>query len=342
MPPSEPDDDLWFLPGPPEDMAPTDPPWPLVKRGQQFDISEWRRAETRLGRRLADAAAAVARLDERLWCSPNGLCERLALMEVADQLWAQGTWIAPEKLALYRNLRLSTVQNARVLSLADWAIRRMLSSQTAEQGLSRFLGRHEAELDGLVEVGKRPFGQGFERLEKQWLSAQKEAQELHSLTKAAVGFYSWRVLGLSEPGTVLEPMTAVSSIACKHKAKALSFLPVALGDKYLFAQSGSAEKLLTDWYYAISNSCKRALLHIERLTAWHRKAVLEIGDLSGRTPPILLDAILVVPLISVEIAVKSYGISKVSAQRNLGLLQDRGLIREVTGQDRYRFWTAEL
>jgi Fe2+ or Zn2+ uptake regulation protein len=32
----------------------------------------------------------------------------------------------------------------------------------------------------------------------------------------------------------------------------------------------------------------------------------------------------------------------VSARRNLNLLQARGLIREVTGQDRYRFWAIRV
>lgn len=342
MPPTDTDDDLWFLPGPPENMAPTDLPWPIEARGQQFDVGAWQNAENNLGQLLATAAAGIARLDERLRCSPDGLCERLALMEVADQLWAQGDWIPPEKLALYRSLRLSTVQNARILSLADWAVRRMLSTQGVKQGLANFLGRYEAETDGLSEVGKRPFGKGFERLEVQWFSAQQEAQGLHALTRSAIGFYAWRMLGMSEPGAVLEPMAVVSAVEAATEVRGLTFLPVALGDKYLFGQTGQVDRLLADWFKAISNACKRALLHLDRLAAWHSNAVLGTCDLSGRTPPILLRAILVLPLISVEMAVKNLDVSKVSAQRNLGLLQERGLIREVTGQERYRFWTAEL
>lgn len=339
---SDSDDDLWFLPGPPEDMAPTDPPWPVELRGPQFDVTEWGRAETVLGQQLAVAAASIARLDERLHWGPKGLCERLALMEVADQLWAQGDWVAPEKLALYRSLRLSTVQNARVLSQADWALRRLMSFRGPENGLARFLGRHEAERDGLAEVGKRPFGKDFERLEKHWNALQDESVHLHFLTRAAVGFFSWRLLGLSEPGAVLEPMAAVSSTTKEAGFLELSFLPVALGDKYLFGQNGKAEKLLRLWFVAIDNACKRALLHLDRLTDWSNRAGLKTNDLSGRTPPILLEALLQYPLVSVEMVVNSTSVSKVSAQRNLALLQGRGLVREVTGQARYRFWTAAV
>lgn len=36
------------------------------------------------------------------------------------------------------------------------------------------------------------------------------------------------------------------------------------------------------------------------------------------------------------------GASTASVQRNLTLMQGRGLLREVTGQGRYRVWTAIL
>ena len=34
----------------------------------------------------------------------------------------------------------------------------------------------------------------------------------------------------------------------------------------------------------------------------------------------------------------SYGASRAAIQRNLALMEEQGLIREVTGQDRFRVW----
>ena len=51
-----------------------------------IDLRAWRDAELGLGRELATASAAVARLDERVSVHPNcdALIARLALREVCD------------------------------------------------------------------------------------------------------------------------------------------------------------------------------------------------------------------------------------------------------------------
>ena len=347
-PPTPPDDDeadLWFLPGPLEDRAPTDPPWPMDRLVAGFDPADWLRAESRSGRALADAAAGIARLDERLRTAPGGYAERLALMEISDQLWAQGDWVAVEKLALYRQLRLSTVESARALSEADWAMRRILAGKRAIQGLdgglAEFLGRREREQDDQLDFGQRPVGAAFERLAADWLSCQKSVLDAHPLTQAAVGFFSWRALGLSEPGAVLEPMAAATAYATAGLSGS-RLLPVALGDKYVFAKSGPAKALLTDWYKAVENGCLRGLLALEQLEHWRQRATDETSDLSGKTPPLLIQSLLESPLVSAEMVAGRSGVSNVSALRNLSLFRARGLVREVTGQARYRFWAATV
>jgi DNA-binding IclR family transcriptional regulator len=47
-------------------------------------------------------------------------------------------------------------------------------------------------------------------------------------------------------------------------------------------------------------------------------------------------------MVSAALAETATGASRAAVQRNLALLQQRGLIREVTGQGRYRLWTARL
>ncbi len=339
---SDPDKDLWFLPAPPEDSAPTDPPWPMAEAKPVFDVGHWLKAESGLGRELARAAATIARLDERLRGPNSGLVERLALQEVAEQLWAQGNWIDPEKLALYRFLRLSTVQDAQYLSQADWAIRRMLSSQPFTTGLAHFLGRHETPLDGLEDIGKRPVGSEFGKIETRWFDLQHQAAAAHPLTRAAIGFFSWRALGVSDPGGVLEPMAAISGIGTAGHRGKLTFLPVGLGDKYIFAQGNSEHQRLQNWFDAVENGALRCLLHLDRLEEWQAQATRATRDLSGKTPPALIKAVLQAPLVSTDQITRMIGVSKVSAHRNLTLFTERGLLREVTGKSRYRFWTAKI
>jgi len=64
------EEDLWFLPGDPEDRAPTDLPLPSSKRRLRIERDEWIAAEGELGRNLADAASSLGRLDERFRHTP--------------------------------------------------------------------------------------------------------------------------------------------------------------------------------------------------------------------------------------------------------------------------------
>lgn len=341
MPPSD-ADDLWFVPAAPDSGAPTDPPWPFDQRAEPFAPDPWLKAESKLARPLAGAAATVARLDEYLRDRPAGLQERLALIEVSEQLWAQGNWVDGEKLALYRFLRLSTVKDAQYLSQADWAMRRMLSRHGPQGGLAAFLGRHSTDTDGLQDIGTRPVGPAFAELEHLWRGFLDAGTDAHPLTRAAIGFFSWRALGLSETGAVLEPMAAISGIGTEGQRGPLGFLPVAMGDKYLFARSGTPLEHLRSWFTAIHNGALRCLLHLERLDKWRTQAEQNTRDQSGRTPPVLIRCLLNAPLVSTDIIAKAAQVSKVAAHRNLALFAERGLIREVTGKERYRFWAARL
>ncbi len=344
-PPTDPEtaeDELWFLPGPPEDIAPTDPPWPIARPSVEFKPPDWIGAEAELGRSLADATAAFARLDERLRTGPIGLSERLALMEIADQLWAQGDWIPVEKLALYRQLRLSTLDDAKSLSEADWAVRRVQARQDTVANLVDFLARREVDDDGLEKFNRRPVGVEFAHLELKWRKMLEAASETHPLTQAAVGYFGWRSLGMSEPGAVLEPLTAVAAMGTGWARGGLRFLPVALGDRYFLGQSGKPKALLQAWLKAIENGCLRGQMQLDRLIGWQRNALYAVGDLSGKTPPVLVEVLLQLPVVSTEIVADRAKVSKVSALRNLTIFESRGLVREVTGQTRYRFWSAKL
>lgn len=63
-----------------------------------------------------------------------------------------------------------------------------------------------------------------------------------------------------------------------------------------------------------------------------------MAPLSGRTPPVLRDLSTSWPLVSVQMAERLTGAHRATVQRNIDWMQQRGLIREVTGQGRYRMW----
>jgi Fic family protein len=85
-----------------------------------------------------------------------------------------------------------------------------------------------------------------------------------------------------------------------------------------------------------------ALLHLDRISAWETRAREVTADLSGRTPPLLVDALTAWPMVSAPLAEELTQASRAAAQRNIDRFTRRGLIREVTGQGRYRVWTAAL
>ena len=64
--------------------------------------------------------------------------------------------------------------------------------------------------------------------------------------------------------------------------------------------------------------------------------------LSGKTPPSLRAALTGWPLVSAPMAEALTGASRAAVQRNLAWMEARGLVREVTGQGRYRMWRAAV
>lgn len=329
---------LWFLPPEPEDHASTDMPWPMANRASIFDPKAWAKAEGRAGRELAAASAVCARLDERLRLAPTGLLERLAMGEVEALLWAQGDRISAERIALYLRLREATMQDGQMLSAASWAVRRMLG-QGMPEDLSTFLGRKTVPEDSLLDMASRPVGIEFEGLQNTWLTVLSDLDDVHPLTRAAAGFHAWRTFGLSDPGAVLEGAVAASKIGAAGN-KALQFVPVALADRYALAQSGTPLERLLGWLKAVENAGLRSLMLLAQLENWRGRALDITAKFSGKTPPALIEVFIKSTVVSVAIAVEMTGVSKAAAQRNLTRFEDLGLIREVTGQGRYRFWTV--
>jgi len=308
-------------------------PLPKADRRPVFDPKDWLQAEAQQGRGLARAAAAFARLDAGM---SEGFAKRLALAEVSALLWAQGDWLPVEKITLYGLLRESSLKDARGLSLADWAQRRLLGAGMPED-LAAFLGRRRAEFDGLEDLGRHPVGIEFDGLEGDWHAAHHGLEDAHPITQAAGLFTAWRAFGLSEPGAAVEAGVAVMKIGAAE-GRVLRFLPVASGGP--IGQGGAVADRLVRWYSAVENACLQAEMQHRQLNTWAKRAERAAAGLSGKTPALLIKALQVVPALSASMVAQACSCDKATARRNLSRFAKLGLIREITGQGRYMVWVV--
>jgi len=334
------EEDLWFLPGQPEDVAPTDPPWPVAPREGSLHPEDWKKAERSQYQSLIKAVTALTRFHERLVGFPVELRERFALKSVDAALRAEGVWLGVERIALYQALRVAGENEAQDLARASWAVRRLLSPQSDVADLRGFLGRVSVEDASVPGAEDRIVGEDLDQASAGLGEAMADIEAAHALTRSAYLFAWWRREGITPWDETLEP-TIAAMIAGAGQG---GFVLLSAGqrlDRYgLSGNEASVEKRLQAFYDAVEEGALEALLEIDRLRTWRERAGEATAELSGRTPPRLIDVLLRYPLVSAELVAAEVGISGVSARRNLNLFVERGLVREVTGQERFRFWAV--
>lgn len=82
--------------------------------------------------------------------------------------------------------------------------------------------------------------------------------------------------------------------------------------------------------------------HLDDIEAWAERAEAVMTPLSGRTPPALRAVLTEWPLPAAPMAEPQTGASWAAVQRNFTWMETRGLIREVTGQGRFRMWRTAV
>lgn len=329
-------DELWFLPGEGSDTGPAALPIPRAERRALFDAAEWRAAQGALAAELAQAALRFGRLDERLAGMGQGARVRLAIREVTDLGWWTGDRVAADRLALWLALRAGMAgEDAPALARAGWAVRRLSAGPTPGQGgwrpgVAAFLGRKESvETEEIAE-------------------AMEAMQGLHPIVEAAVLFHAWRVVAETRSGPVAGLEAAI--LAARHGASTgrggsgkpgALFLPLAMAGVPGLTVSGSAERRLAAWLTGAEQATLSALAQLDRLRDWEARAQSATADLSGRTPRALIATLAAWPAVSAPMAEAETGASRAAVQRNLDLFAARGLVREITGQGRYRVWVEQ-
>ena len=325
------EDDLWFLPGPMEEEPHYLPPGPRAELRETAVLDDWRKAEAGNAARLARVAGRIGALDDRLRRGPKGWRHRLALMEAADLSWFVGDRIGPDRLALWKSMRLSGVQDdTAALARVGWAVRRLTGGPGPEVDLSAFLDRRDPENLG---VEAEPFADRAGG----WLDLMAQAADLHPITRACMGFHLWSLAGLGQHGDRMEAAVTAARIVASEGKGAL-FAPLAMGGAGGLRSGGPPADRLSRWLDGMETACLTAMRHLDDIEAWSARAEAEMSPLSGRTPPALCAVLTEWPLVSAPMAEALIGASRAAVQRNLAWMEARGLIHEMTGQGRYRMW----
>ncbi|AYF03856.1 hypothetical protein PY32053_04338 (plasmid) [Paracoccus yeei] len=105
-------------------------------------------------------------------------------------------------------------------------------------------------------------------------------------------------------------------------------------------EGGTPEQRLSAWIAGTRDAVLSALMALAELRAWRARAEAGTADLSGRTPRLLVDALARHVMVALPQLVAETGASRPALARALAILEARGLVREVTGQGRYRVWAA--
>ncbi|OWJ82392.1 hypothetical protein CDV51_17820 [Haematobacter massiliensis] len=321
----------WFLPGPIEEEPDDLPPWPRAERRETAVLDDWRKAEAGHAARLARAAGRLGALDDRLRRGPEGWRHRLALIEAADLSWFSGDRIGSDRLALWISMRLSGVQDdTAALARVGWAVRRLTGGPGPEADLSAFLDRRDAE-------NIPAEAESFADRAGGWLGLMADAAELHPITRACLGFHLWSLAGLGQYGDRMEAAVTAARIAASD-GKGAIFAPLAMAGAEGLRSGGLPADRLARWLHGMETACLTAMRHLDDIEAWAARAEAEIARLSGKTPPSLRAVLTEWPLVSAPMAETLTGASRAAVQRNLAWMEARTLIREVTGQGRYRMW----
>jgi HTH DNA binding domain len=105
---------------------------------------------------------------------------------------------------------------------------------------------------------------------------------------------------------------------------------------------GDPATRLGRWLEGMNDAILAAQRHLDQIEVWAAKAEKSMASLSGRTPALLRVVLTDWPLVSAPMAEELTGASRAAVQRNLTWMEGQGLLREVTGQGRFRMWRAAV
>lgn len=327
----------WFLP-PEEEGDEAAGLWtPLARAGKAslLDAAGWRAAEAALAADLAELAFDAGRLAERLAMAGPGAVQRLALEEAASLSWWTGDRVTGDRLALWLSYRIGAAEEGgEGLIRTAWAARRLMAP--AGQGAMKGRG-----LAALLEATLGEEGRADPGLIEDVSVEMAALEGASAVTRGSALMQLWRSLD-ERPDHLRGLEAAVIGMQLAAGQGALRFLPLSLTGFTALTVSGGPEARLSGWISGAHRAVLAALMRLERLAAWQARALVETVDLSGRTAARLIAALAAQPMLAAPQAEADTGASRAAVQRNLDVLMSRGLLREVTGQGRFRVWAARI
>jgi hypothetical protein len=319
----------WFLPAPGDDAEP-DPTGTKAGPASLVDVDGWRGAEAERAADLAELSFDFGRLAERVRMTGPGAVQRLALDEAAALSWWTGDRIGADRLALWTSYRIGAAEeDGGGLIRTAWAARRLAAPPGQGRGLAATLAAALGE-EGRIDPGLLA-------------DAARELKPLagcSAITQGAALFHLWR--SLDERPEHLRDVEAAVLAARVAGLEGMAFLPLAQTGFGALTAGGPVERRLAPWIIGAHRAVLAALMTLDRLAAWRARAGAATADLSGRTPQALIAAFAAHPMLAAPQAETEAKASRAAVQRNLDILQDRGLLREVTGQGRFRVWAAKV
>lgn len=329
------EDDLWFLSGPMEDEPDYLALGPRAEPSEASVVADWAWAEAGCAVRLARAAGRLGALDDRLRRGPSGWRHRLALIEAADLSWLVGDRVSHDRVALWIALRLTgTQEDTGALARVGWGVRRLTGGPGPEAGLADFLDRRDPK--NIADDAER-----FTDRADGWLALMGAARHLHPITRACLGFHLWSLAGLGQRVDRMEAAVTAGRIAAADGNGAI-FAPMAMAGAGGLRAGGPPAERLARWLDGMDNACLAAMRHLDEIEMWSTRAETVMAALSGRTAPALRAMLAEWPLVSAPMAEKVIGASRAAVQRNLGWMEEKGLVQEITGQGRFRMWRVAV
>ncbi len=252
---------------------------------------------------------------------------------LADAPDGQISLTDPDARAMATSARNSGLVGYNVQSAVDAETHLIVAHEVTNQGFDR------EQLSPMAIAAKAALAEPFADRASAWLDMMRAARALHPITRACMGFHLWSLAGLGQSGDRMEATVTAGRIAASEGRGAV-FAPLAMGGAGGLRASGAPAERLVRWLDGMKTACLTAMRYMDDIEDWSARAKSATVSLSGKMPPALCRVLTEWPLVSAPMAEQLTGSSRAAVQRNLAWMEAQGLIREVTGQGRFRMWKA--
>ena len=302
--------------------------------------SEYLRHEARNWKSLISAVEVIVTLGERLRAQYaqsklrcHAISYQLAIDEISEILWSDGIFLSPDRLHLFFSQRVSPGRHAPALARAEMAT----------QVLARI--DHPLRNPTVLEAEAREGGHRVLSGDNV-LSLIHEARQLdcHPITRQAFLMRQLTEDPATPDGQGLIERSAQASLLHGYDLAPLPFIPLAIGGHQRLSMLGRPlPQDLGRFFEAVQRAGQAALGYIHALDRWQERFASHHRRPS-KTLAALRDKLLEDPVIRADCLERAggRGASSAHVRRLLHDLERAGLVREVTGDRSFRYWSIAL